>query len=325
MLNVLLFVQVFIVLLAAVVRSEPYDVTHHTQGFELHTASGAVVPQDTESVKAAKAQHFAAKANAFHYKHALPYAFPYLYQPHQVVAQPQQVVAQPQVVQYEAPKPVEQKPVEAKPVVSYAMPTAYAAVPHTSYAFPYTSYYHSVYKREAESEAESKPYLYYGANYYGAPSYYNNYYHHYRQMPYSFGYSAYSPFTSYYHSLYKREAEAEPEADPKSLLYYNQHYAVPTNAYYHVPTTQYVHPTTQYVAPTTSYVTPTSYVYNPVYSTYAYQPYTQYAHHTFAKRDAESDSDSYYYRYYGYPYRYGYYGRFNGFYGNPSYYKRWYY
>merc|ERR1712241_376118 len=102
----------------------------------------------------------------------------------------------------------------------------YPTYGYRSYASPgvYSGYgYHSIGKREAEAEPKAKadPYLYgyggYGLGYsslgysgltYGYPGY---------------GYSSYAyprVYSNYeYHSIGKREAEAEPEADPDAYGY----------------------------------------------------------------------------------------------------------
>merc|ERR1711860_236275 len=94
-----------------------YSAAHHTAGLVQHPG-GAVVPDDTMSVKAAKVQHHVAKAveyakKPFVYSHVAPYVYS-----HQV----------------------------AKPVAAYTYPRAYT-----------TPYLHRV-KREADSEADSQYY-----------------------------------------------------------------------------------------------------------------------------------------------------------------------
>merc|ERR1711931_64670 len=102
---------------------------------------------------------------------------------------------------------------------SYAAPYAYR-----SYGYaPYRSYgAYRLHKRDAEAEPEADADAYY-AGVYGAYRGYSAYpySHGYSAYPYSYGYSGYaSPYYSAYRGIYKRDAEAEPEAD----AYYAGHY-----------------------------------------------------------------------------------------------------
>merc|ERR1711978_165639 len=116
--------------------------TAHTQTLGMvHHANGAVVPDDTLSVKAAKVDHLNAKATAYLNKPIVP------------------------VVQTVAAKPVVQT--VASPVVSYS-----------GLYNPYGLLNTHLFKREAEAEAEADPAVFYN-NYYNAPAYtagvYNGY------------------------------------------------------------------------------------------------------------------------------------------------------
>merc|ERR1712168_692085 len=194
----------------------------HTQiHSEVKHANGAVVPDDTLSVKVAKAQHLTAKANAYLNK-PLVYTAPVV------------------------------KTVATAPVVQQTLPLVHQTVasPIVSYTGAYPHVYGTHYiKREADSEAqpeaEADPALLihgayngvYGANVYGAhpvvtgpvathttytspvistvatkavvptvvkaPAFYNYGLHH----PLTTGYTGYT-------HLIKREADSEAEADP---------------------------------------------------------------------------------------------------------------
>merc|ERR1711976_334110 len=94
----------------AFVAAEPESFhhlgAHATAGYVKHM-NGAVVPEDTASVKAAKGLHMAAKHNAFMNGYAMPYV------PVQQVAPI--VKTEPKVVSYKAP---EMKPITyTKPMV----------------------------------------------------------------------------------------------------------------------------------------------------------------------------------------------------------------
>merc|ERR1712121_423156 len=175
---------------------------HATSGGLVKHLNGAVTPDDTLAVKVAKAQHLAAKGFAF-----APYAYaPYTYAP-------------------------------------------YAYAPYT-YAVP-----HTVAKREAEADAEADPQFFYNGFYNGYAGYALPYAAYsavatapvvtktevkqvepatvkYTAAPYTYAYAA--PYTySYpyaaYHAIAKRDAEAEPEADP--TVFYNNFYGYPGYGY----------------------------------------------------------------------------------------------
>jgi len=211
-------------LLVQAVRPLVYGVDPHANaGLVHHTASGAVVPDKTNSVKIAEAQHLATKG--------LTYA-------------------------YKAPAAV----ATFAPYTYAAAPAAYHYAPYT-YAAPYTyNVPHVVAKREAEAEpeAEADPAVFYNAYYpYAHTAYSAGYYPYtaakyvasapvvkkvettavkpavatYATAPYAAyatypAYSAYSayPYTYGYHTLHKREAEAEPEADADPAAFYRYAY-----------------------------------------------------------------------------------------------------
>merc|ERR1712170_178862 len=166
----------------------PYTYTHHTAGYVQHP-SGAVVPDDTPSVKAAKAQHFHAKAVEYAKK---PFVYTYAHTP---------VVA---------------------PTVAYTKPVTYA---YPTVARP-TVAYHSLFKRDAEADPQVyynsyNPYVY--THNYATPSVYNYAYPQvYTYTPQVYSHHAKtvthvtSPY-SYVKHFVKRAADAE--ADPQ--FYYN--------------------------------------------------------------------------------------------------------
>merc|ERR1712029_925881 len=237
------FTMRFLVLASvlAFVAAEP-ETFHHlgahaTAGYVKHM-NGAVVPEDTASVKAAKGLHMAAKHNA-----ALNgYAMPYVYQP--MVKPVAPVVTEPKVVSYKAPemKPITYtKPmVYTKPVVTqpitYTVPAAHhVAAPittythpiaHTTYATPYVyGAHHLIHKREAEADAESDAQLLYTNAAYTTP-----------YMTYGYPYV--------HHTIAKREAEGEANADAQ--YYYGNYYG----AY---PYTTYGYPYTYGASPYNTY------------------------------------------------------------------------
>merc|ERR1712117_816823 len=127
------------------------DATHYTAGVQKFS-NGAVVPEDTMSVKLAKAQHFQAKAVEYMKK-------PYMVAP----------------VVYKAPiAPVAPLAHHTyahsyiKPAVTYKAPVVYKAPLTTSYMAPYTYPYagvHRVFKREAEAEPEADSQFVYNTAY----------------------------------------------------------------------------------------------------------------------------------------------------------------
>merc|ERR1712165_609830 len=165
------------------------DATHYTAGVQKFS-NGAVVPEDTMSVKLAKAQHFQAKAVEYmkkpymvapvvykapiapvaplaHHTYA-PYTYPYA--AHHIFKPEAEPEADSQVL-YNTPYTAGVLPYTAgvlpytaaqayiKPAVTYKAPVVYKAPLTTSYMAPYTYPYAGVqriFKREAESEADSQ-------------------------------------------------------------------------------------------------------------------------------------------------------------------------
>merc|ERR1719411_112339 len=233
--------------------------------------NGAVVPDDTASVKFAKGLHLTAKSyaafNGYHY--------------------PTYPVA--------AVKPVEQKVAVAPVAYSHYTPYAY----HTAY--PTYSYmgYPRVFKREAEAEpeadAEADPQVFYRTyGYY--PSWYNQATY---TTPYTrYGYQGYpttytTPFHgyNYFNRFVKRDAEAEPEADAEAdpQVFYRTYGYYPSwynQARYTTPyMTRYAN-TQVYQGYPTTYTTP---FFNYVKRDAEAEP----------EADAEADPEAYY-RTYGY-------------------------
>merc|ERR1712117_457827 len=286
------------------------DATHYTAGVQKFS-NGAVVPEDTMSVKLAKAQHFQAKAVEYmkkpymvapvvykapiapvaplaHHTYA-PYTYPYAahhFVKREAEAEPE-ADAQVLLNTYKAgvlPYTAGVLPYAhhtyahsyIKPAVTYKAPVVYKAPMTTSYMAPYTYPYagvHRVFKREAEAEPEADSQFVYNTAYsagvlpttyaagltypyastyvkpavtYKAPVVY--------KAPLTTSYMA--PYTYPYagvHRVFKREAEAEPEAD--SQFVYNTAYSAGV-----LPTTVYnagvvpkvysgVYPTTSYTYP----------------------------------------------------------------------------
>jgi len=299
-----------------------YGNAHTQVEAQVQHANGAVVPGETLSVKAAKAQHLTAKANAYLNK-PLVYTAPLVNTP--VVHQTLPVVHQTLPVVHQT---------VASPVVSYT--GAYPHVFGTRFI-----------KREADAEAQPEaqadpayliPGTYYngvyGANVYGAhpvvtgpvathttytgatvstvakavvptvkaPVVYNY------GVPLTTGYG-YPQLTH----LIKREADAEAEADPLTVYhgvnpytgawYNGAHQLVnPMSAFHHIPAVvnQAVNPVVTYNGLTTPVVsTPvvntvaTKTVVHPLYDT------THVVH--LGKREAEAEADpAYFYgNYYG--------------------------
>jgi len=224
-----------------------YGTAHTTGGLVHHPASGAVVPDDTLSVKAAKAQHLTAK-----------FGTPYV---------------------YHAVKPtIAVKPVVPAKTVTYTTPLTY----NYPAAYPYT-FYHGLVKRDAdaepEAEAEADPAFYYN-NAYRFPytGTYGTYaYPTYTYPTYSAGYTAktvvpytaktvlpaytYSTYPTGVRVIHKREAEAE--ADPYTL--YTHAYGLNHGLNYGL----------NYGFPYTTGYTSHPYIYNNVGYTSAY-PYLAY-------------------------------------------------
>jgi len=149
---------------AAVHVAAPLHGAAHSQVYsKVHHANGAVVPDDTLSVKVAKAQHLNAKATAYLNKPLVHALLP-------------QVAAAPAVVAPVVTKKVVQV---AKPVVSYhglTTPLVHSSPVTYTTGYPYVNT-HLLGKREAEAEAD--PALLYG-NFYntGYHGVYNGLYNH---------------------------------------------------------------------------------------------------------------------------------------------------
>merc|ERR1712117_343147 len=150
------------------------DATHYTAGVQKFS-NGAVVPEDTMSVKLAKAQHFQAKAVEYMKKPYMvapvvykapiaPYAYPYAahhFVKREAEAEPE-ADAQVLLNTYKAGVLPYADHTYAhsyiKPAVTYKAPVVYKAPLTTSYMAPYTYPYagvHRVFKREAEAEPEA--------------------------------------------------------------------------------------------------------------------------------------------------------------------------
>ncbi len=146
----------------------------------------------------------------------------------------------------------------------------------------------------AYAESEPDPYLVYsGYSGFGYP------YHHYGRFGYS-GYH-YSPYTTYRH-FYKREAEAEPEADP---------YLVTPYAYTHHPfaySHAYTHTYPYHFGYSHYNLAPKTYS-NDAVSPHLYAAKGQYAAVNpgathIAKREAEADPAVVYSSFYSHPFAY---------------------
>merc|ERR1711936_1156962 len=103
----------------------------------------------------------------------------------------------------------------------YSMPystySGYSPYTYTYSSWPYTTPYHHLGKREAEAEPEADPALIYSSvGHMGYTMPYSTY-SGYKPYTWPYTYSSW-PYTTPYHHLGKREAEAEPEADP-ALIY----------------------------------------------------------------------------------------------------------
>merc|ERR1711936_1218732 len=176
------------------------DATRYTAGVQKFS-NGAVVPEDTMSVKLAKAQHFQAKAVEYmkkpymvapvvykapiapvaplaHHTYA-PYTYPYA--AHHFVKREAEPEADAQVLlnTYKAgvlPYTAGVLPYAhhtyahsyIKPAVTYKAPVVYKAPLTTSYMAPYTYPYagvHRIFKREAEAESEADSQVLYNTPY----------------------------------------------------------------------------------------------------------------------------------------------------------------
>merc|ERR1712029_1216448 len=231
----------------AFVAAEP-ETFHHlgahaTAGYVKHM-NGAVVPEDTASVKAAKGLHMAAKHNAALNGYAMPYVYQPLVKPVAPVVKPVEVEA-PKVVSYKAPVVTYTNPVAA-PITTYTHPIA-----HTTYATPYVyGAHHLIHKREAEAESDAQ--LLYTNAAYTTPYTYAN------PLVYSTPYTTYSvpktytyttPYMTYgypyvHHTIAKREAEGEANADAQ--YYYGSYYGAYPSTPYGYPYTYGAYPYNTY-------------------------------------------------------------------------------
>jgi hypothetical protein len=166
---------------------------------------------------------------------------------------------------------------EADPLLyssyGYSMPYTYSGYkpytwPYTYSSWPYTTPYHHLGKREAEAEPEADPALLYssiGHLGYSMPYTYSGY------KPYTWPYTYSSwPYTTPYHHLGKREAEAEPEPEADPALLYSS-----------VGHLGYSYPYSTY-----SGYKPYTWPY-----TYSSWPYTTPYHHL-GKREAEAEPEA---------------------------------
>jgi len=260
------------------VVAEP-EAQHFTAGFVQHH-NGAVVPQDTDSVQAAKVQHLAAKNTAYltQGKPLIYGNFPALPLKHYLTKK----VEVPPPVAYKVKTPAHTYPIN--PFYHVYQPHVYTHVPTV----------HHFGKREAEAEPEADAQYIQNYNTYGYTPYTTGYQTYgYTGYPYTTGYT-YSPyFNNFYNRrVFKREAEAEaePEADAQYMQYYNPYQQYPFSTY----------------SAYTGYPT--------TYNTYTYSPYTYnlYKPYHFAQRrfvreaeaEPEAEADAQYY------YNTGYYGNY---------------
>lgn len=180
----------------------PFYANPHATAGQMSYANGAVVPADTLSVQVAKAQHFAAKANAYATA-AYPYGYGLYGAGHYIGKRDAE--AEPKAdAQYLATPYYGGYGYGAVP--SYGYP-AYANYAYANTAYPYAA--RVIGKRDAEAEPEADAqYLaspYYAG--YGAVGYpYANYgYANTVAYPYN-TYGAYGA-----HVIGKRDAEAKPQ------------------------------------------------------------------------------------------------------------------
>lgn len=227
---------------------------HATAGFQVYS-NGAVVPQDTYSVQAAKAQHHSAKA----FEYAKKAHVPYLYNP--------------SVYNFGV----------HRPLVHYAYPGTTHAI-YKRDAEPDSN---------ADSSADSQFVYNYGVpNYYHNSVYKTPYVYNtraYTTYPfvnryagiYGNTYATTHGYPSVYRHLFKRDADADSDSDSDSdsQVFYNQHVFPYTSAY----STAYTHPTyaaqTAYAYPT--YAAQTAYTYPTYAAQTAYTYPTVAAHSTY--------------------------------------------
>jgi len=246
----------------------------YSQGGMVHHSNGAVVPDDTFAVKAAKVEHLTAKAKTYLSK-------PLVGLVHSLAATP---VAQ----------------TIASPVVS-------------SYSGLYNPYMYNTHliKREAEAEADSQvlfntPYTGYNAMYNGV---YNGVFNYPKaavtytagavtpmvnsaiSAPHYSGLYNYGLYGNTHHMIAKREAEAEAEAEADSQVLFNTPYTGYKTMYNGVYNGVFNYPKPA-VTYTTGAVTPmvvNSAVSAPIYS--GLNGYGLYGntHHMIVKREAEAE------------------------------------
>jgi hypothetical protein len=227
------FSQVAVLLLAALAVAEPeadaqyllgygYASPHATAGLTTY-ANGAVVPTDTLSVQAAKAQHFAAKAAYAPYAYgAYPYAYG-AYGAHLIGKREAEPEAD---AQYFYGSPYIAGPHTSlgltayangavAPTKTYAVQVAEAqhfaakaaATPYVYGAYPYAYGAHYIGKRDAEPKADADAqYLAYGYSGYPYATY----------GAYAGAYAGAYPaaYPSVYGARYLGKREAEPTAEP---------------------------------------------------------------------------------------------------------------
>jgi hypothetical protein len=309
------------------------EAQHLTKGYVQHP-NGALVPEDTDSVKVAKAQHLALKT-ADPQKPIVYAQGPNLYVPTKnvQVQTPMVFGAQPiHKFQVQTPLTYGIHKVQAH---TYPINPFYQVYQPQVYTHAYPAVHHFRGKREAEAEAEPE----------ADAQYYSTYNTFSRFTPYtgqyqSYGYTGY-PYSSIYNNFYnrrvfKREAEAEPEADAQYYRVFNTFsgYTPYTGQYQTYGYTGYPYSSiynnfynrhvfkreaeaepeadAQYMSYYNNYrVTP----YSSGYQTYGYSgyPYTAgytynnfYNRHVFKREaEAEPEADAQYMNYYN-----------NGYYGN---------
>jgi hypothetical protein len=297
----------FIILASLFVLSvvaEP-EAQHFTSGFVQHH-NGAVVPQDTESVKIAKAQHASAKnaehmMNPHHVVYSNVEAKPlrhYLSMAKKVAVNQVQTPVQTYTVPVQTVNHVQrvQTPASTYPLNNFVVrpyTTGYTGYPYTTGFQAYTPYFNNfwntprVVKREADADAEAEAQF---------VSYYGNY----QQYPYNF-YSAYNQY-------------------PTTYKTYTNYVQTPASAV-QIPQTYVQTPYTTYSPYMTPYVFGQNYYTsqyknaNPqqvVYSNVEAKPLRHYLN--MAKnqkrvvREADSEADAQYVS--AFPYNYNYYGNY---------------
>merc|ERR1711963_148677 len=146
----------------AFVAAEPESFhhlgAHATAGYVKHM-NGAVVPEDTASVKAAKGLHMAAKHNAALNGYAMPYVYQPLVKPVAPVVKTVEAEADAESdaqllytnAAYTTPYTYANPLVYSTPYTTYSVPKTYTyTTPYMTYGYPYV--HHTIAKREAEGE-----------------------------------------------------------------------------------------------------------------------------------------------------------------------------